>query len=126
LDGAYYYHDRSRRDGWSRQCKACARGEPGPAKAAARARRRAGARAPEGTALLPFPERAAPSRPSFREVVEREAERQWPKLARKFVGLAAAGDKAMVRLLMAYLLGKPAEAPEDEDSEKFLRIVVEA
>jgi hypothetical protein len=67
-----------------------------------------------GTLALPKPQA-----PSFRTVLQTKAERKWPMIAQRMVDSAAAGDKNMIRLVAAYILGTPREATEDNGPTEF-------
>lgn len=65
---------------------------------------------------LPLPK---VEKPTFRGTLQAKAEAQWPKIAEQMIGMAAKGDKVMIKLVAAYVLGVPREASEDDGPTEF-------
>jgi hypothetical protein len=118
----HFYPDASRRDGWSRVCSACLK----DASRTARARRKAQPPTPPLLAELAAQLPRTPSKPSFRAQLEEAAGKRFPKLAEKTVELALAGDRQMLRLVMAYMLGTPREAADDDGPGEYFRAIFAA
>ena len=65
---------------------------------------------------MPLPK---PDKPSFRAVLQAKAEAEWPRIAERMIKLASGGDKMMIKLVAAYVLGVPREASEDDGPTEF-------
>jgi hypothetical protein len=123
-----YFKRRSRRrkDGsrietaWFLDCNACELQRIRDHAAQKRAMQQAGITPPPpvakalGSLTLP-----KPTRPDFRTVLQTKAQAKWPQIAGRMVDAAAKGDKAMIKLVAAYILGTPREATEDNGPTEF-------
>jgi hypothetical protein len=113
----------------SRACTACVRARVRAAAARQRAARQALDRAPAARAAQPPGRRVVPSRApaaSLRATFEQATDKQWTRLCAKAVDLAVKGDRQMLRLVLAYRLGRPPETTEDSGVEDFFSLVLGA
>jgi len=132
-----FWKDRSRgADGVSRTCIACTKARLRAADARrdmAKAEQRAiraqeivdGTRAPKPERplkLVPAPKVELSLRGMFEEAVKKD----WPKIAKRASDLAAKGDRQMLRLVLAYTLGKPPDQTSEDGLGDFFRTVLEA
>jgi hypothetical protein len=127
-----FYPDTRRPSGLSRTCKTCVRARTAAAADRKKAARQAQGPAslvaglPPATAPAPLASRGRAPSSSLRAVFEEQVAHQWPKLARRMVDLAAQGDRQMLRLVMAYTLGKPPESTAEDGLADFWQLVLDA
>src|SRR3954453_3622299 len=105
---------------WQLDCRPCRLAALAQRRTAAAARRKAGLAAtpPVAKALgtLALPKLA---RPSLRTILQQAVEPEWPKIAKHMAKQAAGGDKTMIKLVTAYMLGTPREAADDNGPTEF-------